>query len=106
MEHLDNNFLFRWFVGLSIDDPVWDVTVFTKNRERLLKGEVAQGFFNAMVEQARAQGLLLDEHFRSAVKAAAMCRCRLLMSRRAGQRSGIAVERLRSNDQRVRQLRR
>ena len=82
-------------MGLSIDDPVWDVTVFTKNRERLLKGEVAQGFFNAMVEQARAQGLLLDEHFRSAVKAAVMCRCRLLMSRRAGPRSGIAVERLR-----------
>jgi IS5 family transposase len=95
MEQLDYNFLFRWFVGLSIDDPVWDVTVFTKNRERLLKGEVAQGFFNAMMEQARAQGLLLDERFRSAVKAAVMCRCRLLMSRRASQRSGIAVERLR-----------
>ena len=63
MEQLDYNFLFRWFVGLSIDDPVWDVTVFTKNRERLLKGEVAQGFFNAVVEQARAQGLLSDEHF-------------------------------------------
>ena len=46
MEQLDYNFLFRWFVGLSIDDPVWDVTVFTKNRERLLEGEVAQGFFD------------------------------------------------------------
>ena len=44
MEQLDYNLLFRWFVGLSIDDPVWDVTVFTKNRERLLAGEVAQGF--------------------------------------------------------------
>ena len=63
MEQLDYNFLFRWLVGLSIDDPVWDVTVFTKNRERLLKGEVAQGFFHAVVEQARAQGLLSDEHF-------------------------------------------
>jgi transposase len=63
MEQLDYNFLFRWFVGLSIDDPVWDVTVFTKNRERLLVGEVAQGFFNAVVERARAQGLLSDEHF-------------------------------------------
>jgi transposase len=41
MEQLDYNFLFRWFVGLNIDDPVWDVTVFTKNRERLLVGEVA-----------------------------------------------------------------
>jgi transposase len=63
MEQLDYNFLFRWFVGLNIDDPVWDVTVFTKNRERLLVGEVAQGFFNAVVEQADAQGLLSNEHF-------------------------------------------
>ena len=44
MEQLDYNFLFRWFVGLNIDDPVWDVTVFTKNRERLLVAQVAQGF--------------------------------------------------------------
>jgi transposase len=63
MEQLDYNFLFRWFVGLNIDDPVWDVTVFTKNRERLLVGEVAQGFFTAVVEQAGARGLLSNEHF-------------------------------------------
>jgi transposase len=63
MEQLDYNFLFRWFVGLSIDDPVWDVTVFTKNRDRLLVSEVAQGFFNAVVDQADAQGLLSNEHF-------------------------------------------
>ena len=63
MEQLDYNFLFRWFVGLNIDDPVWDPTVFTKNRERLLRGEIAEGFFKAVVEQARAQGLLSDEHF-------------------------------------------
>jgi len=63
MEQLDYNFLFRWFVGLSIDDPVWDPTVFSKNRDRLLGGEVADGFFTAVVEQARAQGLLSDEHF-------------------------------------------
>jgi transposase len=63
MEQLDYNFLFRWFVGLHIDDPVWDVTVFTKNRERLLVGEVAQGFFNAVLDQAGAQGLLSNEHF-------------------------------------------
>ena len=63
MEQLDYNFLFRWFVGLNIDDPVWAVTVFTKNRERLLEGEVAQGFFNAVVAHARARGLLSDEHF-------------------------------------------
>jgi transposase len=60
MEQLDYNFLFRWFVGLNLDDPV---TVFTKNRERLLKGEVAEGFFTAVVDQARSQGLLSDEHF-------------------------------------------
>ncbi len=63
MEQLDYNFLFRWFVGLSIDDPVWDATVFTKNRERLLEGEVAAGFFTVVVDQARAHGLLSDEHF-------------------------------------------
>src|SRR6266404_6076309 len=63
MEQLDYNFLFRWFVGLSIDDPVWDVTVFTKNRERLLEGKVAQGFFSAVAEQARARSLLSDQHF-------------------------------------------
>ena len=63
MEQLDYNFLFRWFVGLSIDDPVWDVTVFTKNRDRLLKGEVAEAFFKAVLAQARRRGLLSDEHF-------------------------------------------
>src|SRR5262249_7085244 len=63
MEQLDYNLLFRWFVGLSMDDPIWDATVFTKNRERLLVGEVAQGFFQQVVAQARAQGLLSAEHF-------------------------------------------
>ncbi|HEX8813720.1 MAG TPA: IS5 family transposase [Terracidiphilus sp.] len=63
MEQLDYNFLFRWFVGLSLDDPVWDPTTFSKNRERLLTGEVADGFFTAVVEQARTNGLLSDEHF-------------------------------------------
>jgi transposase len=63
MEQLDYNFLFRWFVGLNLDDPVWDVTVFTKNRERLLVAEVAQGFFNAVLDQAGAQGLLSNDHF-------------------------------------------
>ena len=63
MEQLEYDFLFRWFVGLNLDDPVWNVMVFTKNRERLLKGAVAEGFFTAVVEQARAQGLLCDEHF-------------------------------------------
>ena len=63
MEQLDYNFLFRWFVGLSIDDPVWDVTVFTKNRERLLKSKVADAFFAAVLAQARQRDLLSDEHF-------------------------------------------
>jgi transposase len=63
MEELDYNFLFRWFVGLSIDDPVWDVTVFTKNRDRLLKGKVADEFFAAVLAQASKRGLLSDEHF-------------------------------------------
>jgi transposase len=63
MEQLDYNLLFRWFVGLSMDDPVWDVTVFTKNRERLLAGAVAQAFFHQVVSQARVQGLISAEHF-------------------------------------------
>src|SRR5512144_1067206 len=53
----------RWFVGLGIDDPVWDVTVFTKNRDRLLGGEIATKFFGAVLDDARIEGLLSDEHF-------------------------------------------
>src|SRR5271169_3795893 len=60
MEQLDYNFLFRWFVGLSIDERVWDATVFSKNRDRLLAGEVADGFFAAVLGQAREQGVLSD----------------------------------------------
>jgi transposase len=63
MEQLGYNLLFRWFVGLSMDDGVWDVTVFTKNRERLLEGEIAEAFFEQVVEQARTKELLSDEHF-------------------------------------------
>ncbi len=63
MEQLDYNFLFRWFVGLNLDDPVWDPTVFTKNRERLLAGDIADGFFDQVLVQARQRGLLSDEHF-------------------------------------------
>ena len=51
MEQLDYNLLFRWFVGLAIDAPIWDVTVFTKNRDRLLEGEVAAQFFQAVLGQ-------------------------------------------------------
>jgi transposase len=63
MEQLNYNMLFRWFVGLNMDDPVWDVTVFTKNRERFLEGEIAEKFFAAVLDQARASDLLSDEHF-------------------------------------------
>ena len=63
MEQLDYNMLFRWFVGLNMDDAVWDVTVFTKNRERFLEGEIAEKFFAAVLERARESGLLSDEHF-------------------------------------------
>jgi transposase len=63
MEQLDYNLLFRWFVGLNMDDPVWDVTVFSKNRERLLEAEVARAFFEEIGQLAREQGLLSDEHF-------------------------------------------
>lgn len=63
MEQLDYNLLFRWFVGLNLDDPVWDVTVFTKNRQRLLDGEVAAAFLEQVVAQARRRGLLSGEHF-------------------------------------------
>src|SRR2546425_1174470 len=63
MEQLDYNLLFRWFVGLEMDDPVWNATVFTKNRERLLAGDIARGFFDRVVAQARERGLLSDEHF-------------------------------------------
>src|SRR6266481_2421516 len=63
MEQLDYNLLYRWFVGLNADDPVWDVTVFTKNRERLMAGDVSQKFFDRVLEQAAEAGLLHDEHF-------------------------------------------
>lgn len=63
MEQLDYNLLFRWFVGLNMDDAVWDVTVFTKNRDRLLKAEVARRFFELIVGEARALDLMSDEHF-------------------------------------------
>jgi transposase len=63
MEQLDYNLLFRWFVGLTMDDSVWDATVFTKNRERLLAGDVARGFLEQVLAEARAQHLLSHEHF-------------------------------------------
>jgi transposase len=63
MEQLDYNLLFRWFVGLNMDDGVWDATVFSKNRDRLLEGNVAKRFFQGVLQQARDKDLLSDEHF-------------------------------------------
>jgi IS5 family transposase len=63
MEEMDYNLLFRWFVGLNADDAVWDATVFTKNRDRLLQADVAKQFLAQVVAQAGARGLTSDEHF-------------------------------------------
>ena len=63
VEELDYNILYRWFVGLSLDDPIWDATTFTKNRDRLLAGDVADAFFTEVLAAIKADGLLSDEHF-------------------------------------------
>jgi transposase len=63
MEQLEYNLLFRWFVGLNMDEAVWVPTVFTKNRDRLLEGDVAEKFFQLVLTQARVADLLSDEHF-------------------------------------------
>jgi transposase len=63
MEQLEYNLLFRWFVGLDMDDLVWAPTTFTKNRDRLLDGDIARAFFEDVVEQARGRRLLSAEHF-------------------------------------------
>ena len=63
VEQLQYNLLFQWFVGLSLDDAVWDATTFTKNRDRLLTGDIAEAFFQEVLAEAAAQGLLSTEHF-------------------------------------------
>src|SRR5438445_3528417 len=63
MEQLEYNLLFRWFVGLNMDDPVWDPTVFSKNRDRLLAADVAALFFQRVLDEAKAQNVVSDEHF-------------------------------------------
>ena len=63
MEQLDYNLLFRWFVGLSVDEPVWVPTVFTHNRERLLEAEIVHRLFAEVLARAKASGLTSDEHF-------------------------------------------
>lgn len=63
MEELDYNILYRWFVGLSLDDPIWDATTFTKNRDRLLSGDIADAFFAEVLAAIKGEGFLSDEHF-------------------------------------------
>jgi transposase len=63
MEQLHYNLLFRWFVGLGMDDPVWNPTTFTKNRDRLLDGDIAEAFFQEVLAEARVARLLSDDHF-------------------------------------------
>ena len=63
MEQLEDHLLFRWFVGLAMDDAVWAPTTFTKNRDRLLEGDIARAFFDDVVAQARGRRLLSAEHF-------------------------------------------
>jgi len=63
IEQLQYNLLYRWFVGLNVDEAIWDRTVFSKNRDRMLEGNIAQGFFEAILRQAGEMKLLSDEHF-------------------------------------------
>src|SRR5580704_15618178 len=63
MEEIDYSILFRWFVGMNLDDQVWDPTTFTKNRERLLDADVARVFLSGVVDEAKAKGWTSDEHF-------------------------------------------
>ena len=63
MEQLEYNLLFRWFVGLSMDAPVWDPSVFAKNRDRLIDGDLAREFMAAVLNQAQVRALLSREHF-------------------------------------------
>ena len=63
MEQIDYNLLFRWFVGLGIDDPVWDHSTFSKNRDRLLDADVARKFLEAVLRHPKVKRFLSDDHF-------------------------------------------
>ncbi|HWG71758.1 MAG TPA: transposase [Steroidobacteraceae bacterium] len=63
VEQLEYKLLFRWFVGLSVDEPVWDHSSFSKNRDRLFGADIARDLFDSIIAQAHATGLLSDEHF-------------------------------------------
>jgi transposase len=104
MEQLEYNLLYRWFVGLEMDDEVWDVTVFTKNRERLIAGEVSQQMLQAVLVEAREKQLLSAEHFtvdgtliQARVRATrARCCCATRWSRRPTRRRGCTRRRRRT----------
>jgi len=87
MEQLQYNLLFRWFVGLNMDEPVWVATVFSKNRDRLLEGEIASLLFAGVLEQARSADLLSDEHFSVDGTLMKPGRARRVFSARIGARS-------------------
>ena len=63
IEQLEYNLLFRWFVGFGLDERIWNHSTFSKNRERLLRGAIAEAFFAQVLDEARTHGLLSDEHF-------------------------------------------
>jgi transposase len=63
LEQLNYNILFRWFVGINMDEPVWHATSFTKNRDRLLESDIARLFFDGVVKLAKSKNLMSDEHF-------------------------------------------
>ena len=63
MEQLDYNLMFRWFVGMSVDEPVWNASTFSKNRDRLAQADIGRRLFEQIVEMARRHGLASDEHF-------------------------------------------
>jgi transposase len=94
VERIDYDLLFRWFVGLGIEDPVWDATSFTKNRDRLLDGEVASKFLAAVLAHDKVRGLLSSEHFSVASISRLTERCwRRGPARRASARRTAAAPR-------------
>ena len=97
MEEIDYSMLYRWFVGLNLDEEVWDPTTFTKNRDRLLQADVAKEFLAQVVAQARQRGLTSDEHFTvdgtlleawASVELSAQGRERIAAAGRSGQPDG------------------
>ncbi len=75
MEQLDYNLLFRWFVGLGIDDPVWDHSTYSKNRDRLLEADIAKKFLAAILAHSQVAPLLSDDHFRLLDELSGWVRC-------------------------------